>query len=184
VLSFADPAEFESWLEANSASAIWVRIAKKGAPETSLSYADAVGAALCFGWIDGQKDRLDEHYWLQRFTPRGPRSPWSKINRSRAEQLMSEGRMRAAGLAAIERARADGRWESAYAGSATAGVPAELQQALDNEPAAAAAFEALDARNRYAMIWRVNQAKRPDTRQRRIEKFVAMLLRGARIHGR
>ena len=114
MLAFGDAAAFEGWLEANhaAASAIWLKIAKKGAPQMTLSYGDAVEVALSFGWIDGQKDRLDQHYWLQRFTPRSARSRWSKINRQKAERLMSEGRMRPAGLAAVEQARADGRWDS------------------------------------------------------------------------
>jgi uncharacterized protein YdeI (YjbR/CyaY-like superfamily) len=184
MLSFASTREFERWLEANheTASAIWLKIAKKGAPERTLSYGEAIDVGLCFGWIDGQKERLDEHYWLQRFTPRTARSPWSKINRERAERLMADGRMRSAGMAAVERARSDGRWDAAYDGSRTAAVPDDLRQELDRQPPAAAAFEALDARNRYSIIYRINEARRPETRERRIAKYVDMLLRDERIH--
>jgi uncharacterized protein YdeI (YjbR/CyaY-like superfamily) len=184
-VAFASRQAFEEWLAANHevSAGAWLKIAKKGAPEPTLSYADAVEAALTFGWIDGQKDRLDDHYWLQRFTPRTLRSPWSKVNREKAERLIETGRMRPAGLDAVEQAKADGRWQAAYAGSRTATVPDDLQQELDRDPKLAAAFAALDARNRYSIIWRVNDAKRPETRARRIAKYVEMLRRGERIHG-
>jgi uncharacterized protein YdeI (YjbR/CyaY-like superfamily) len=184
VVSFASGEDFEAWLEEHGASSrgVWLKIAKKGALEASVSYADALEAALCFGWIDGQKGRLDDRHWLQRFSPRTPRSPWSKINREKAERLVEAGRMRPAGLAAVEEAKADGRWDAAYAGSRTATVPADLQRQLDEDPRAAAAFAALDARNRYAIIWRVDAAKRPETRARRISKYMAMLRAGERIH--
>jgi uncharacterized protein YdeI (YjbR/CyaY-like superfamily) len=184
VLSFPSGDAFERWLEENhdTAPGAWLRIAKKDAPDPTLSYADGVDAALSFGWIDGQKDRLDEHYWLQRFTRRTSRSRWSKINREKAERLIETGRMRPEGLAAVEQAKADGRWDAAYAGSRTATIPADLQHRLDEDERAAAAFGALDARNRYAIIWRVNDAKRPETRARRIAKYIEMLRRGERIH--
>ena len=184
VVSFASRDDFERWLEENGEKSrgVWLKIAKKGARETSVSYADAVEAALCFGWIDGQKARLDDRHWLQRFSPRTPRSPWSKINREKAERLMEHGRMRPAGHAAVEQAKADGRWDAAYAGSRTATVPADLQRELDADPQVAAAFAALDARNRYSIIWRVGEAKRPETRARRIAKYVEMLRAGERIH--
>jgi uncharacterized protein YdeI (YjbR/CyaY-like superfamily) len=183
-LSFASRQAFEEWLEENheTARAVWLKIAKKGAPERTVSYPAAVEAGLSFGWIDGQKDRLDDHYWLQRFTPRTPRSPWSKVNREKAERLIEAGRMRPAGLAAVEQAKATGRWQAAYAGSRTATVPEDLQRELDRDPRLAAAFAGLDARNRYSIIWRVNEAKRPETRAKRIQKYLEMLLRDERIH--
>lgn len=185
VVSFASQQAFEEWLERNhdAASEAWLKIAKKDAPEPTVTYAAAIDAALSFGWIDGQKDRLDDSYWLQRFTPRTRRSPWSKVNREKAERLIEAGRMRPAGLKAVEQAKADGRWDAAYAGSRTATVPDELQSELDRDPVLAAAFAALDARNRYSIIWRINDAKRLETRARRIEKYVGMLRRGERIHG-
>lgn len=185
VVAFASQQAFEEWLELNHevSAGAWLKIAKKGAPEPTLSYAEAVEAALTFGWIDGQKDRLDDHYWLQRFTPRTRRSPWSQVNREKADRLIEAGRMRPAGLAAVEQAKADGRWEAAYAGSRTATVPDDLQAELDRDPKLAAAFSDLNAANRYAIIWRVNEAKRPETRARRIAKYVEMLRRGERIHG-
>jgi uncharacterized protein YdeI (YjbR/CyaY-like superfamily) len=185
VVAFTSQQAFEEWLALNHevSAGAWLKIAKKGAPEPTLSYAEAVEAGLTFGWIDGQKDRLDDHYWLQRFTPRTRRSPWSKVNREKAERLIETGRMRPAGLDAVEQAKADGRWEAAYAGSRTATVPDDLQDELDRDPKLAAAFSALDARNRYSIIWRVNDAKRPETRARRIAKYVEMLRRGERIHG-
>jgi uncharacterized protein YdeI (YjbR/CyaY-like superfamily) len=185
VLSFVSRQAFEAWLEQNheGAHGAWLKIAKNAAPEPTVSYAEAVEAALSFGWIDGQKDRLDDDYWLQRFTPRTRRSRWSKINRDRAERLIAAGRMRRSGLAAVEQAKADGRWDAAYAGSHTATLPDDLQRELDRDPEVAAAFASLDAQNRYSIIWRLNDAKRPETRIRRIEKYVDMLRRGERIHG-
>ncbi|HEU4975371.1 MAG TPA: YdeI/OmpD-associated family protein [Baekduia sp.] len=182
--SFATAADFEAWLEAeqHTQRAVWLKIAKKASGTRSVSYADAIDVALCFGWIDGQKAPLDDRHWLQRFTPRGARSRWSKINREKAERLIASGRMRAGGLAEVERAKADGRWDAAYAGQREATVPDDLQRALDADPAAAAAFAALDARNRYAIIWRLNDAKRPDTRSRRLSTFLDMLRRGERLH--
>jgi uncharacterized protein YdeI (YjbR/CyaY-like superfamily) len=183
-VSFVSQHAFEEWLERNheAASEAWLKIAKKGAPEPTVSYAAAVEAALSFGWIDGQKDSLDGNHWLQRFTPRTRRSAWSRVNREKAERLIATGRMRPAGLAAVEQAKADGRWDAAYPGSRTATVPHDLRRELDRDPELAAGFAALDARNRYSIIWRINDAKRPDTRARRIEKYVEMLRRGERIH--
>jgi uncharacterized protein YdeI (YjbR/CyaY-like superfamily) len=186
VAAFDSAEAFEAWLERNhdQPGGIWLKIAKKGAGEATVTYAQAVEVALCFGWIDGQKDRLDERYWLQRFTPRSARSRWSKINREKAERLIAAGRMRPSGLREVDRARADGRWDAAYAGSRTATVPEDLQRELDADPAAAAAFASLDSRNRYSIVWRINDAKRPATRARRIETYLGMLRRGERIHDR
>jgi uncharacterized protein YdeI (YjbR/CyaY-like superfamily) len=181
---FSVPAELESWLEENhgSAEGVWLKIAKKGAPEPSVTYAEALEVALCFGWIDSQKRGLDETHFLQRFTPRRPRGRWSKINREKAEALIETGRMRPAGQAEIEAAKADGRWEAAYAGQSTAKVPPDLQRELDGNPAAAKFFDSLDGANRYAILYRLEEAKKPETRQRRLRKFVGMLERGEKIH--
>jgi uncharacterized protein YdeI (YjbR/CyaY-like superfamily) len=184
VLQFSGPADFEAWLDVNHEDhpGIWLMIAKKGATVPSITYVEAIEAALCFGWIDAQKARHDDQHWLQRFTPRAARSRWSEINRTRAEELMASGRMRPAGLREVERARADGRWEAAYKGQRTASIPDELQRELDRDQVAAAAFAALDARDRYSIIWRIDDAKRPETRQRRITTYVDMLRRGDRLH--
>jgi len=182
---FSVAAELEAWLEENGASAagVWLKIAKKGAPEASVSYAEALELALCFGWIDSQKRGLDETHFLQRFTPRRPRGRWSKINREKAEALIEAGRMRPAGLAEVEAAKADGRWEAAYEGQRTAQVPPDLQRELDADPAAAKFFASLDSANRYAIIYRLEEAKKPETRERRLRKFVDMLARGEKVHG-
>jgi uncharacterized protein YdeI (YjbR/CyaY-like superfamily) len=184
-LLFADAADFEAWLERNhdSPDGVWLKIAKKGAREPSVTYEEAVELGLCFGWIDSQMRGLDEQHYLQRFTPRRPRGRWSKINCGKAEALIEAGRMRPAGLAEVEAAKQDGRWEAAYEGARTAKVPDDLQAALDANPAAAEFFAGLDSANRYAIVYRLNDAKKPETRERRLHKFVAMLERGEKIHG-
>ena len=181
---FAGPQALEQWLEANAASSpgLWLKIAKKGAPEPSVTYAEALEVALCFGWIDSQKRGLDEVHFLQRFTPRRPRGRWSKINREKAEALEAAGALRPAGAAEVAAAKADGRWEAAYAGQRTSKVPDDLQRELDASPAAAAFFADLDSANRYAITYRLAEAKKPETRERRLRKFVAMLERGEKIH--
>jgi uncharacterized protein YdeI (YjbR/CyaY-like superfamily) len=183
-LLFATPAELEAWLERNHAESpgIWLKIAKKGVAETSVTYAEALELALCFGWIDSQKRGFDERHFLQRFTPRRPRGRWSKINREKAEALLAAGSVRPTGLAEIEAAKADGRWEAAYEGARLAKVPPDLQRELDANPAAAAFFAGLDGANRYAILYRLDEAKKPETRERRLRKFIAMLERGEKIH--
>jgi uncharacterized protein YdeI (YjbR/CyaY-like superfamily) len=183
-MPFASPGEWEAWLAENQASSrgLWVKIAKKGAGTASLSYAQALEVALCYGWIDGQKGALDDRFWLQRFTPRGPRSKWSRINREKAEQLIEQGRMRPPGLAQVERARADGRWEAAYDSASRATVPEDLQRELDRNPAASAFFAGLDRVNRYAILYRLQDARRPETRAARLAQFVAMLNEGRKIY--
>jgi uncharacterized protein YdeI (YjbR/CyaY-like superfamily) len=176
---FASADEFEAWLEAHGAEApeVLVRMAKKHTGVASLDWSGAVDVALCFGWIDGRAQRIDDDWFVQRFTPRRPRSTWSKVNRQKAEALIAAGRMRAAGLAEVERAQADGRWKAAYDGMATAAVPDDLAATL----AAAGltdAFAALNSRNRYAILHRVQTAVRPETRARRIAKYVDMLAAG------
>jgi uncharacterized protein YdeI (YjbR/CyaY-like superfamily) len=185
VLSFASSAAWEAWLAEHGAAAagIWLRLAKKGTRGPSVTKADAIEAALSHGWIDGQLDRWDEHHWLVRFTRRGARSAWSQINRDAAEKLIAGGRMRPAGLAEVERARADGRWDAAYAPQSRAEVPRDLAAALAAEPESLAFFETLRGASRYAVLYRISEAKRPATRAARIAKFVAMLARGETIHG-
>jgi uncharacterized protein YdeI (YjbR/CyaY-like superfamily) len=182
-LHFEDAAAWERWLGANAdATGLWLLIAKKGAGVASVSYAEALDVALCHGWIDGSKRSVDARYYGQRFSPRGPRSLWSKINIGHAERLVAAGRMRPGGLREIEKAKADGRWDAAYAGAATMDVPEELARALAGNRKATACFDALDKANRYAFCWRVRTAKKPETRQARAEKFVAMLARGEKLH--
>jgi uncharacterized protein YdeI (YjbR/CyaY-like superfamily) len=184
IILFATPAEWTAWLEEHGAHAkgIWVRMAKKNSGIPSIDYAQAVEVALCFGWIDGLKRSYDEETWLQKFTPRGPKSIWSQINRAKAQALIESGQMRAAGMATVAAAQADGRWDAAYASPSNATVPDDLQAALDANPAAQAFFATLDRANRYAVIWRVQQAKRPVTRAKRIADYVAMLARHEKIH--
>jgi uncharacterized protein YdeI (YjbR/CyaY-like superfamily) len=184
ILLFATAADFEAWLEENHAApdGVWLKIAKKGAAEPSVTYDEAVELGLCFGWIDSQMRGLDEQHYLQRFTPRRPRGRWSKINREKAEALIAAGRIRPAGLAEVGAAKADGRWEAAYDGQRTATVPDDLRRELDANAAAREFFEGLDSANRYAVIYRLNDARKPETRERRLRKFVAMLERGEKIH--
>ena len=184
MLTCPNPAAWEKWLAAEhaGASGLWLKLAKKGCPHTTVSYAEALDIALCFGWIDGQKRPLDDDYWLQRFTPRKPRGKWSKINRGKAEALIAAGRMRPAGLREVEAAKADGRWDAAYEGQSTATVPDDLRQALDADADAAAFFATLDRGNRYAILYRVQEAKKPETRAARIAKFVAMLHDHQTVH--
>ncbi len=184
VLLFPDPAAWEAWLEENHATSpgLWLRLAKKAADLSSVTYAEALEVALCYGWIDGQKKSYDASSWLQKFTPRGAKSVWSKINREKALALIESGRMRPAGLRAIELARQDGRWDAAYDSPSSATVPEDFQAALDASPAANAAFAALDRQNRYAMLFRIQTARKPETRAARIAKFVEMLERGEKLY--
>ena len=184
LLSFPDAAAFERWLAEHHASSpgIWLAIAKKGAVEPTVGYVEALDVALCYGWIDGQKGTLDAERWRQRFTPRKGRSKWSKINCGKVNDLVAQGRMRPAGLREVEAAKADGRWEAAYAGQRTAEMPEDFERVLAADPAAREFFAALDRANRYAILYRIHEAKKPETRARRIEKFVAMLRAGEKIH--
>lgn len=184
ILLFATPPDLEAWLEENYAASdgLWLKVAKKGSGEKSVTYAEALELALCFGWIDSQKRGFDEKFFLQRFTPRRPRGRWSRINRDKAEELIAAGSVRPAGMAEIEAAKADGRWKAAYEGQRTAKVPDDLQRELDANQAARVFFAALDSANRYAIVYRLNDAKKPETRERRLRKFVAMLERGEKIH--
>ena len=184
ILLFAAPPDLERWLEENYAQprGFWLKVAKKGSGERSVTYAQALELALCFGWIDSQKRGFDEKFFLQRFTPRRPRGRWSRINRDKAEDLLAAGAMRPAGVAEVEAAKADGRWEAAYEGQRTAQVPDDLQRELAANDAAREFFATLDSANRYAIVYRLDDAKKPETRQRRLRKFVAMLERGEKIH--
>ena len=177
--SFSSQAAWRAWLDANHAieRGIWLMLAKQASGMSSVTYAEAVDSALCYGWIDGQKKAMDDMWWLQKFTPRRPKSPWSKINRQKAEQLIESGAMQPAGLRAFEAAKADGRWARAYDSPATSTIPPDMQAALDANVEAAAFFATLDSRNRYAILYRIQAARRAETRTNRIEQFVAMLSR-------
>ncbi len=180
----ANAASWTRWLERHHASAagVWLRIAKKDSGIASIDHPAALEEALCWGWIDGQRKSDDAQYFLQRFTPRTRRSTWSQINRAKVLKLIDEGRMQPAGLAEIERAKADGRWDAAYEGVAAATVPPDLQAALDANKKAAKFFATLDSRNRFAVLFRTQGAKKPETRARRIAQFVEMLAKGEKIH--
>jgi uncharacterized protein YdeI (YjbR/CyaY-like superfamily) len=183
-LQFACRDDWESWLEANHAIAAdaWLRLAKKGSALPSVTYAEALETALCYGWIDAQKKGESDGAWLQRFTPRRPKSIWSKVNREKATALMNAGRMKPAGLEQVQRAKKDGRWDTAYDSPSRAEVPADLQAALNRNARARAFFATLDRANRYAVLFRVQTAKKPETRARRIQQFVAMLARKEKLH--
>jgi uncharacterized protein YdeI (YjbR/CyaY-like superfamily) len=184
VMSFESTDAWDAWLAAHHADSpgLWLKIAKKGAAGRTISYSDALDVALCHGWIDGQKGRHDDEYWLQRFTPRKPGSNWSKINTERAAALIASGRMRPAGLREVEQARADGRWEQAYESQSRVTVPEDLARALAANERARAFFATLDSANRYAILYRIGTAKKPETRAKRIDTFVAMLSEHKKIH--
>ena len=180
VKSFASQETWERWLDRNHGNeeGVWLKVAKKSSGKRTVSVPEALEIALCYGWIDGQRKALDGDYFLQRFTPRRLRSRWSKINRDSATALIEQGKMRPSGLAEVERAKADGRWAAAYDSPSRIQPTPELLAALEASPKAKALFEELDSQNRYAILYRVHDAKRPETRTRRIEKFVEMLSRG------
>lgn len=183
-LPFASAAGWEAWLEANhdSSPGVWLKIAKKGTGIASVTNAEALDVGLCYGWINGRREALDDDYYLQRYTPRRPRSNWSQINVEKVVELTAAGRMRPAGLAEVAQAKADGRWDAAYESPRRIGVPDDLERELAGRPAARELFDALDSRNRYAILYRLAEAKRPETRARRLAKFVAMLEAGERIY--
>ncbi len=180
ILLCPDRAAWETWLAAHHAeqAGVWLKLAKKSSPRPTVRYAEAVETALCYGWIDGQVSRLDEHFYLQRFTPRTPKSKWSQVNRAKATALIDQGRMRPAGLAKIEEARADGRWEDAYAPPSRVAVPEDFQDALDAHPKAKAFFDTLTSMQRFAFLFRLHQVKRPEVRAARIAGYIARLSRG------
>lgn len=184
ITAFNDLPAWEEWLRAHGETSpgLQLKLSKADAARPTISKAEAIEGALCHGWIDGQINKFDDEYFLTRFTPRRPTSRWSAINRKAAERLIREGRMSEAGLREVERAKATGRWDRAYASQSAAQAPADLKAALEADPAAEKAFDQLDSANRYAIIYRVQDAKAPETRARRIERYVAMLARGETIH--
>jgi uncharacterized protein YdeI (YjbR/CyaY-like superfamily) len=184
ILAFASQAEWEAWLDAEhqASEGVWIKFAKKGSRVETVVYAEALDVALCYGWIDSQVKSLDERFYLQKFTPRRARSKWSRINREKIEELTKQGRMKPAGLEQVELAKADGRWDAAYASPASADVPGDLQKALDASPKAAEFWAGLNKSNRYAIIFQLEDAKKPETRVRRLAKFLAMLERGEKLY--
>ncbi len=184
VLSFATPAEFARWIKAQPAASpgLWLRLGKKGSGLKTLSYQEALDVALAWGWIDGQLKAHDRDSWLRKFVPRGARSIWSKINRGKALALIAAGHMQGPGLAEVERAKQDGRWQAAYDSPSNAQAPEDFSAALAKSKRASAFFAKLESRNRYALLFRIQAAKKPETRARKIREFVAMLERGEKIH--
>jgi len=183
-MSFENQQDWEAWLKDHHADTkgIWLKIAKKEARTLSVSYAEALDSAICYGWIDGQKASFNDRHWLQKFTPRGARSTWSKVNCEKAEALIVEGRMQPAGLRQVELAKSDGRWERAYASQSTITIPSDFQSELDKNPVAKDFFNTLDSANRYAFLYRIHSAKKPETRSARIQKFIEMLSQHQKLH--
>ena len=184
ILPFASQQELADWLAENHdrSDGLWLKLAKKDADVPSVTYDEAVEVALCYGWIDSQKKGFDQSFWLQRFTPRKPKSIWSKVNREKVEQLIASSRMQAPGLAAVELAKQDGRWEAAYNSQSTIEPPEDLLAALDANPKAKAFFTTLDSANRYAILFRLQTARKAETREKRLRQFVEMLERGEKFH--
>jgi uncharacterized protein YdeI (YjbR/CyaY-like superfamily) len=185
IIAFADQDEFQAWMEAehqDNPDGIWLKFAKKASGIDTIVYSEALDVALCFGWIDGQGKGLDETHHLQRFLPRRKRSKWSMINRDHVARLIEEGRMRPEGQAQIDAAKADGRWDAAYPSPANATVPDDLRTALDDDPKAAATFAGLSSANRYSILYHLHDAKKPETRERRMQKYLAMLREGKGPH--
>jgi uncharacterized protein YdeI (YjbR/CyaY-like superfamily) len=184
IMPFETQQDWEAWLKEHhdDTKGVWLKIAKKEAGMPSVSYAEALETAICYGWIDGQKASFDVQYWLQKFTPRGPKSIWSKVNCDKATALLAEGRMQPAGIRQVERAKADGRWEAAYESQSKITIPADLQSELDKNQKAKDFFSTLDSANRYAILFRIQTAKKPETRSARIQKFIEMLSNNQKIH--
>ncbi len=181
---FTSSADFRDWLNSNQADSpgIWLKMAKKGAPEPTITYKEALDQALCFGWIDGQRKPMDAHYWIQKFTPRRPKSGWSKVNTQHAARLIKSGEMTAAGLKAIEEAKADGRWQAAYDSPATATPPQEFLDSLNKNNKAKAFYETLNKANVYAILYRIQTAKKAETKAKRIQQYIEMLERHEKFH--
>lgn len=181
---FSTQEEWEIWLQENHSISpgVWVKIAKKGCAVSSVSYDEALNGALCYGWIDSRKEKFDECFWLQRFTPRRSKSPWSAINRGKVEELLKQGKIRPAGMVEIEKARQDGRWEAAYPSQSQAEIPEDLRKALDEHPAAREFFETLNRVNRFAILYRLRSAKKAETRQKRLAMFIQMLSEQRKIY--
>ena len=184
VVWFETQNDWDNWLAENhpKSNGVWLKIAKKGKGVTSVNYAEALDVAICYGWIDGQKQKFDDQFFLQKFTPRRPRSLWSKINREKVENLIAAGKMKPAGMAEVDAAKSDGRWDAAYDSPGNMTVPEELQAALDANPTANAFFETLNKTNRYSFCFRVQTARNPEIRKTRIEKLIAMLENGEKFH--
>jgi uncharacterized protein YdeI (YjbR/CyaY-like superfamily) len=183
VEKFDSQAELEKWLEQNPESdGVWLKLAKKGSGETTVSYAEAVESALCYGWIDSQAKTFDDKFYIQKFTPRRAKSVWSKKNREKVEQLIADGRMKPAGLAQVQTAKADGRWDAAYEGQSTAEAPIDFLEALAKHKKAAEFYESLSKSNKYAIIWRLHHSKKLETRAANIQKFIKMLAAGKSFH--
>jgi len=183
VEKFASQAEFEEWLERNAeADGVWLKLAKKGSGEMTVSYAEAVESSLCYGWIDSQAKTFDDKFYIQKFTPRRTKSVWSVINREKVERLIADGRMKPAGLEQVNAAKADGRWDAAYEGSSTAVAPDDFLEALAKNKKAAAFYETMSKSNKYAIIWRLHHSKKPETRVANISKFIKMLSEGKTFH--
>ena len=184
IVPFASREAWEAWLEEEHATSegLWLKIAKKGSGIESVAFVEALDVALCYGWIDSQRNGLDGRFYLQRFTPRKPRSKWSQVNREKVARLIEAGRMRPAGLREVERAKADGRWDAAYEPQSAATVPDDLRLALERDRGAREFFETLNSTNRYAILHRIQDAKKPETRARRIAKYVAMLAEGKKLY--
>ncbi len=184
IMAFASAVEWEARLaqQPRTSKGLWLKLAKKASGLPSVSRSEAIEGALCHGWIDGQLEKFDEHHWLVRFTPRKPKSKWSEVNRDKALKLIEQGRMSPAGRSEVEQAKADGRWDAAYAPQSKAAVPDDLQRALDGSPDAQQLFDKLDGTNRYAILHRIHDAKKAETRGRRIEKYVTMLGRGETLY--
>jgi uncharacterized protein YdeI (YjbR/CyaY-like superfamily) len=183
-LLFPKQKDWADWLRKNhdKSSGVWLKLAKKSSGSQSVSYAEALEIALCYGWIDGQKKSYDESFWLQKFTPRGAKSIWSKINKGKAGELIRSGRMKPAGLNAVERAKQDGRWDAAYDSPSVSTVPPDFQARLNKSAKAKAFFATLNSANRYAILFRIQTAKKPETRARKIEQFIEMLERKEKLH--
>ena len=184
ILPFANKKKWTDWLvkQHDKSAGVWLKLAKKDSGIASVTYEEALDVALCYGWIDGQKKGFDDKYWLQKFTPRGSKSIWSKINKEKAERLIASGEMKPTGLKSIEAAKRDGRWDAAYASQKNISVPEDFQVALDKNKRAKAFFATLNSVNRYAILFRIHNAKKAETRARRIQQFVEMLERGEKIH--
>jgi uncharacterized protein YdeI (YjbR/CyaY-like superfamily) len=183
-LPFESKEKWAAWLakQHDKSAGVWLKLAKKDSGIASVTYEEALDVALCYGWIDGQKRGLDDKYWLQKFTPRGPKSIWSKINTEKAEKLIASGQMKPAGLKAVEAARQDGRWEAAYSSQKNISVPEDFQAALEKNKKAKAYFATLNSANRYAILFRIQTAKKTETRAKRIQQFIEMLERGEKLH--
>jgi uncharacterized protein YdeI (YjbR/CyaY-like superfamily) len=185
IVEVGDQRAWRAWLESNHASpvGVWLKLAKKGSPTPTVTYSEAIEEAICFGWIDGQARSHDEHFYLQRFTPRRPRSKWSQINREKATRLLAEGRVRPSGLAQIEAAKADGRWDAAYPAQGAATVPDDFRRALDQNPKAKEFFETLTGTTRYAFLYRLHNVTKPEARAKRIANYIELLDDGKTLQG-